>query len=141
MVNDIITAIGRALDAAFGEGYTIYSEDVPQGLKEPCFCIQALGASQRQYAGPRYRREHPFDILYFPSEDSRAEVSAVQERLMEAMEVIELPDGGLLRGTGMRSEIVDSVGHFLVDYNMVMKKPTPMLPRMEELEFYPKTKE
>ena len=37
MLNEIIKGISMALNAAFGDGYEIYQNDVEQGLKEPCF--------------------------------------------------------------------------------------------------------
>ena len=40
MLNEIIKGISMALNAAFGDGYEIYQNDVEQGLKEPCFLIR-----------------------------------------------------------------------------------------------------
>ena len=37
MLNEIIKGISMALNAAFGDGYEIYQNDVEQGLKE-IFC-------------------------------------------------------------------------------------------------------
>ena len=42
MLNEIIKGISMALNAAFGDGYEIYQNDVEQGLKEPCFLIAVL---------------------------------------------------------------------------------------------------
>lgn len=39
MLNEIIKGISMALNAAFGDGYEIYQNDVEQGLQEPCFLI------------------------------------------------------------------------------------------------------
>ncbi|WP_334303291.1 phage tail terminator family protein, partial [Clostridioides difficile] len=39
MLNNIIDGISVKLDKSFGEKYTIYSEDVEQGINEPCFFI------------------------------------------------------------------------------------------------------
>lgn len=36
-VNLITDAISIALNGEFGDGYTNYTENVKQGLKEPCF--------------------------------------------------------------------------------------------------------
>lgn len=38
-VNLITDAISIALNGEFGDGYTNYTENVKQGLKEPCFFI------------------------------------------------------------------------------------------------------
>lgn len=42
MLNEIIKGISMALNAALGDGYEIYQNDVEQGLKEPCFLIAVL---------------------------------------------------------------------------------------------------
>ena len=42
MINSIIDSIGISLNAEFGDKYTIYSESIEQGLKEPCFFISCL---------------------------------------------------------------------------------------------------
>ena len=72
MLNKIITGISQALDAEFNseenEEYTIYTEDVEQGLEEPCFFIFSLKPSSKQLVGNRYDRKYPFDIHYFPKD-------------------------------------------------------------------------
>lgn len=42
MINSIIEGISTSLNAEFGDDYTIYTENVEQGLKEPCFLFPAL---------------------------------------------------------------------------------------------------
>ena len=44
MLNEIIKGISMALNAAFGDGYEIFQNDVEQGLKEPCFFIASVEA-------------------------------------------------------------------------------------------------
>lgn len=143
MINKIITGISQALDSelnADDEEYTIYTEDVEQGLEEPCFFIFSLKSSSRQLVGNRYERKYPFDIHYFPkSEDSNNEINEVTERLFTALEYISI-DSGLIRGTNMNAEIVDNVLHFFVDFNMIVRKEIPKDPYMEELEMMEEVK-
>ena len=40
MVNKIVDGIVQAISAAYGEEYEIYTENVEQGLTEPCFLIE-----------------------------------------------------------------------------------------------------
>ena len=42
MINSIIEGISASLNAEFGDDYTIYTENVEQGLKEPCFFISCI---------------------------------------------------------------------------------------------------
>ena len=40
MINSIIEGISIAINTEFEDVYTIYTESVEQGLKEPCFFIK-----------------------------------------------------------------------------------------------------
>ncbi|HBH3416838.1 TPA: hypothetical protein KSJ58_004077, partial [Clostridioides difficile] len=53
MLNNIIDGISIKLDKTFGESYTIYSEDVEQGINEPCFFIVPLNPSKVSYPSGR----------------------------------------------------------------------------------------
>lgn len=127
MLNKIITGISQALDAEFNseenEEYTIYTEDVEQGINPPCFFIFSLKPSSKQLVGNRYKRKYPFDIHYFPKneENINNEINEVTERLFTALEYITV-DNNLVRGTNMNVEIVDNVLHFFVDFNMIVRK-------------------
>lgn len=41
MINKILDAISNALNEEFGDDIEIYSEDIKQGFKEPCFLLSA----------------------------------------------------------------------------------------------------
>ena len=135
MINDIIVGIAQALNAEFGEDYEIYCEEVEQYLKEPCFLITLLSATNKQIVGDRYIRTQPFCIQYFPStSNKRFEMQDVQERLYNALEVIDFQADGKLRGTSMNASIVDNVLNFMVDYNFTVIKVNEV-DYMQELKF------
>ena len=143
MLNKIITGISQALDSEFNsdnEKYTIYIENIEQGLEEPCFFILSLKPSNRQLVGNRYERKYPFDIHYFPEdkENINSEINEITERLYLALEYIEA--FGLLRGTNMNAEIVDNVLHFFINFNMIVKNEVPKDPYMENLEMMEEVK-
>ena len=113
-----------ALNAAFGDGYEIYQNDVEQGLKEPCFLIAVLQPEITPMLGRRFIKRNPFDIQYFPTNPrNNAEMFTVAETMMEALDFITLPSGDLLHGTSVNYEIVDNVLHFFVNYNLPMIRP------------------
>lgn len=123
MINKIIDGISVKLNQVFGDGVKIYSEDVKQGLNEPCFFIAVLNPSQVNVIGNRYFRQHPFDIHYFPAVvDSNNELQNMASDLYEALEYIVLVDGDLVRGIKMNHEVVDGVLHFFVNFDMYVKK-------------------
>ncbi|HFL3267945.1 TPA: DUF6838 family protein [Clostridioides difficile] len=117
MLNNIIDGISVKLDKSFGNEYTIYSEDVEQGINEPCFFIVPLNPSKVSYPSGRELKKNSFDVHYFPKSDNKSfEINEVAEMLLEELEYIEI-DGDLVRGTNMNFEIIDNVLHFFVDYN------------------------
>ena len=137
-VNMIIEAIAAALNGEFGEEYTVYAEDVKQGLSEPCFFISCINPSDRQIMGnanrhflaSRYYRENRFCIQYFPLEENngRQESYDKAERLFGCLEEINA-DGDIIRGTDMNFEYTDGILSFFVSYNFFVyrtREPTVM---------------
>lgn len=65
MVNKIVDGIVQAISAAYGEEYEIYTENVEQGLTEPCFLIECINPSFEQFLGRRYHEKVPFASITF----------------------------------------------------------------------------
>lgn len=134
MVNELIKGVSIKLNATFGDGYEIYVKDVKQGLKEPCFFIAVLQPERRPMLGLRSFQTNPFDIHYFPEDETdNGEMIGVAEQMMDALEMITLLNGDLIRGTNRKYEIVDGVLHFFVNFNMHLIKPVDATP-METLD-------
>lgn len=124
MLNEIIKGISMALNAAFGDEYEIFQNDVEQGLEEPCFLIAVLQPEVAPMLGRRFIKRNPFDIQYFPTAPGRnSEMFMVAEKLIEVLDFITLPGGDLLHGTSVNYEVVDNVLHFFVNYNLPMIRP------------------
>ena len=130
-IQDIIKGISVTLSQAFGEVYTIYSEDTEQGMIEPCFFILALTPDQTQVVGNRYYKTNPFVIHYFPTENTNEELNNIANTLFNVLEYITLLDGDLLNGTDMHYEINDGVLKFFVNYNAFVFKVTDAVDSME----------
>ena len=131
MINKIIDGISVAINSEFGDPYEIYTEDIEQGLVEPCFSILCLNPTINQVLGKRYFRTNMFCVHYFPSSDEKqSECYAVIEKLMDALEIITV-DGDLCRGTDMHGEVVDNVLSFFVNYDMYVYKEEAAEPAME----------
>ena len=134
MINQIIDGISKAINFEFGDDYEIYTEDVEQGLEEPCFSILCLNPTIEQFLGNRYFRSNQFCIHYFPSSnDKRFECNEVMGRLFECLEVITV-DGDLLRGTSTHAEFSEGALHFFVNYDLFTYKPEGDKTQMETLE-------
>jgi hypothetical protein len=122
MINKIIDGISIALNAEFGDAYKIYTENVEQGLKEPCFSIVCVSPNNRQFMGKKYFRQNKFCVHFFPSSDEKvAECMDVLDRLYDCLEIIKV-DGEETLGTKMTGEMDSGVLSFLVNYDMFMIK-------------------
>lgn len=119
MINSIIDGISIKLNEIFGDDYEIYSEDIEQGFKEPCFFILPLNQKKSPKLKNRSFREHSFNIHYFPtsSYEKIREINSVLHTLMDELEYISI-DNGLIRGTNIKSEVVDNILHFFINYNL-----------------------
>lgn len=123
-LENIKNAVSQKLDDLFGDEYSIYTEEVKQGLNPPAFFIQFIEPTKRQVLDNRYFRTHPLDIVFFPVENGTElkQCENVSETLFDGMEYITV-DGDICRGSKMHYEIVDKVLHFFVQYNMSVLKP------------------
>lgn len=123
MINSITGAIGISLNDEFGDNYTIYTESVKQGLKEPCFFIFCINPSNNPFPGQRYLRKNSFCINYLSGKMNmeNEDCHNIAERLFLCLEYINVK-GNRVRGTNMRYEITDGVLSFFVNYNMFVRK-------------------
>ena len=115
MLADIVNGISIKLNSVFGDSYEIYTENVEQGLEEPCFFIKTLPTTNTPLLGKRKKRTYSFVISYFP-EKGNEEMMRVSETLLNEMEYITLLNGDMIRGHSLQAEIVDDVLHFSVNY-------------------------
>lgn len=122
MINKIISAISNAIYLEFGDEYEIYTENVEQGLEEPCFSIFCINPSIRHFFDKRYKTTNLFNILYFPkNSEPESEINDVRERLYNCLEYIS-DESDLLRGTDMNTQTIDGVLNFFVNYNFFIRK-------------------
>lgn len=119
MVTDIVNGISVKLNKTFGDDFTIYAKNTEQGLKEPCFFIKLLTVLNTPFIGKRKRRDFPFDIHFFPVDDTDNEaIMAIGEKMADSMEFITLLNGDVMRGKDITFEIIDGVLHFNITYSV-----------------------
>lgn len=138
MYNEIMDAITRMLSRRFPpeEGYTIYTDEVKQGLEEPCFFVYFLEPSEKEMIGLRYFRDTSICIQYRPGDIDKPsrELNRVTECLMECTRMITLKSGRKVNGTARSAHIEDDVLTFLVNYNTFGAYPGEEESPMEEIE-------
>ena len=133
MINDVMDAIAIKLHEVFGDEYEIHKNDIKQGLEEPCFLITLVDSTKENLLNTRSKRLLPFDILFFPDK-GKSQCHSVSDTLMNEFDMIKSVDSVLFRGTKMRSEIVDGVLHFFVNYNYIAMVQEEKMDSMESLE-------
>ena len=122
MINDIISGITNGIYQEFGSGYKIYTENIEQGLTEPCFFIAVLEAQQTRIIGNRYMLTAVLDVHYFPATKAKnKEMQAAAQRLHSILQRITLLDGDMLNGFDLNWETVEDVLHFFVSYKPTVK--------------------
>lgn len=128
MINGILKAMGAALNAEFGDRYTVIMEENMQELNEPCFFISCINTSVRLFPGRRYFRNNQFCIQYFPETGRiNEECSGVAERLFSCMEYVSA-SGDLMRGASMQYKIANGMLCFFVNYDCFVRKTGEFLP-------------
>lgn len=113
MTQKIIDAVCQKLAGEFGENYTIYTENVEQGLKKPCFFVLLVDGTDAKFHDIRYRSDYSFCVHYYPKED--VDYGAT-DRLLHCLETIEIVDVGKLRGLNRRIQQHDGIIQAFVDY-------------------------
>lgn len=135
MISKIVDGICEALNEEFGEAYEIYTEDVRQGLREPCFSVKLLEPTSGRFLGKRYYTTNHFCVHYFSKSQTAAndECYDVLERLFGCLEYINV-GGDLTAGTAMSGEVADGVLSFFVNYNMFLLDVSEEQINMETVE-------
>lgn len=131
---DIIKGIIKALNNEFGEKYTYYINDIPQGFEEPSFYVRLLDSSFNLIYGNRYLRKNIFMIRYFPKSElePQQEINAILDKLYPILEYIYM-ENDLIRGTNMEANIVDNILHLQINYDFFVIIPIQRGPLMQNL--------
>lgn len=132
MTNKIIESIAEKIKTEFGQDYYIYSEEIKQDLKKPCFFIKSNNPYTRQGLKNRTYLVNPVVIQYFPNSiNKNEEMNNVSDKLFKILKFINI-DEYCIRGINMESsksagvllnrldtqyESIDGVLNFNVQYN------------------------
>lgn len=131
--------VAGRLKEAFPECKIYTTDDVKQGIEEPCFFIADVDYADEKVVGNRYQMFYTIDIHFFPSPNTGnkySDIRRMRTAISDAIEYIKVLDPNTMdafqmTGTGRRSDDVDGVLHTFVSYNTFFMKPAPALPIME----------
>lgn len=136
MIDQIITAVSNRLNELFIGDYEIYSQNVEQGLQEPCFFIRLVSAVNTALLKTRKQMSYTVMVTYFPTEDeSNDELMLVGDKLVGGLEYINTLSADIVRGFDMSYEIdaTQNVLHFTVTYKVFLNRETEFIPMVDLL--------
>jgi hypothetical protein len=136
MVNDVIAAVSNALYEEFGKDYTIYADNVEQGLVRPSFFINIIRPAITERIMGRYHVSVPLVIQYFPTTvGKRTECYTTADRMFHCLQYPEYKDV-TYRGTDLKFDINDDKLNFYVQYNFyaVVHDTDEVKPIMDDLD-------
>ncbi|WP_128894615.1 phage tail terminator family protein [Longirhabdus pacifica] len=135
ILNRMVDAIKEKLAVDFGDEMKIYTEDIPQGLTEPCFFITVLSSSQRRMKKLQYDRQQALAIQYIPYGNMKnKDMYDTVDTLYDTLEMLVI-DGKGFTASKMNHKTENDVLHFLVDYHVQVQKEEAEQTPMEQVEW------
>lgn len=120
-INDIINGIAVKLDAVFGDSYTTYIDEVPQGFKAPAFLIQFLSFENIRQIGNRWKVTPLFDVHYFP-QNGASESANMALKVQQALKDVTLLNDTKMIARGANSEVVDGIAHNFMRFDFFLQE-------------------
>lgn len=120
-INDIITAISIKLNQTFGDGYSNYIDEVPQGFQTPAFFIQFLSMEHIRQIGGRWKVTPLFNVQYFPKHGA-SESANMTFKIQQALKTVTLLNGAQMLARGANSEVVDGNGHNFMRFDFFLQE-------------------
>ena len=140
IINELTDALSIALDRQFN-GCRVYTPEVEQDLREPCFMITLAGAEKQPLLGARANLIYNFDIIYFPASKAHTEMLSIAGKMPAALNRITTLDGTKANGWRQNYEVADDVLHFFVTYQLTVVELDGSTDMMEQCEQDIKAKE
>ena len=116
--------------------YPKYVEEVKQGFVEPAFFVHLINGEQQHELNKRYKRMLLFNVRFLPDSKSLTENSAchsMAERLYGKLRYIVW--GGITyHGLRLKHEVIDSVLHFFVSFEIRIVEQLEPVPKMNKIE-------
>ena len=131
MVNEIKNGITNALFNAFADA-DIYTDNVEQGIHQPCFFVMLLDNEEEPLLLNRAYRTANFDIHYINDDATNAEREQIASKLYALMRFIDTASGKV-HGVKLRHETVDNILHFFVTFKITVKYYTDDVEKQENL--------
>jgi len=116
---DVRQAIIRSLNNKFG--IKVYGEMTEQNFETPCFYVKTLLADHTKQVGNYQRSFYSFNIHYFPNDEDNRPNKACNDMKAELNGLFFFFEELKLFPVKLTGEVVNSVLHFIVDFNIRYK--------------------
>lgn len=121
MIRNLIDAICLTLSENFND-YAIYTEEVEQNLKTPCFFVDVVNQRYQNWSIGlnNDRRNYNIVVQFFPddeSEEKRLDCLEMSETLQQQLLLIADNDKNVYISKNTSSKIIDNILHFFVTYS------------------------
>lgn len=128
MYNALVEAVSRALYDAFPDVPILGSEEIEQGIQEPCFLITVVSPAREKVMQSLYQYRVALAVQYFPEdkERPREECQRVLAELDDTLECVEVQTEEYEKLTWrekMDAAMVDDVLTATVVYTDVYYRP------------------
>ena len=120
MEESIKNGIAEALSKEFGKKYHIYTENIEQGLKKPCFFILLNGTRYEYMPMNRFIIELDFTIKYMIGNKKNCGIHSIAEKAFGALRRIEC-EYGLINAFNTEIKVFDESVDISVTYCMSAK--------------------
>lgn len=118
MISKVLDGVCERLYESFGNEYQIYTEQVEQGFKEPCFFVSVISTKMTPQLCARQKGRYIFNtgvnIIFFPEQNdiTRETLYSVGMNVVDIMEYISC-EGDLIRGNNIICEFVGENGEMV----------------------------
>lgn len=105
MIETLTDGLIKSLAEHF-DGYSIYTEDIEQGLDPPCFLVLLNESKFERHRGDTFYLEADYSVHFFPEGDEpRRACEAITTDLQMALSTVAFGDGELIDASCVQSHV------------------------------------
>lgn len=120
-LQELLEGAAQSVREVFGEDVEIYLGRAEQGVKRPCIFLEAEEGERRPLPCKREELVCTVTADYLPRKNEDAPRAAA-ELLTQALAVVRVKDGPILRGTGTAGEVKSGRAQASARYRLVLSQ-------------------
>lgn len=120
-LQELLEGAAQSVREVFGEDVEIYLGRAEQGVKRPCIFLEAEEGERRPLPCKREELVCTVTADYLPRKNEDTPRAAV-EQLTQALAVVQVKDGPILRGIGTAGEVKSGRAQASARYRLVLSQ-------------------